>query len=124
MKFFTSRKVSAIFCAIISALVALFLGAVVALCCGEFYRTVKLSIMMYLLFCAPLTLMAILLLITNISEDCVSWISYGLYYGTLGISVLIDKFGWYMPDEAKYIIGAVISGLICYIVWLKKQPKK
>ena len=53
-----------------------------------------------------------------------SWISYGLYYGTLGISVLIDKLGWYMPDEAKYIIGAVISGLICYIVWLKKQPKK
>lgn len=80
--------------------------------------------MMYLLFCAPLTLMGILLLITNISEDCVSWISYGLYYGTLGISVLIDKLGWYMPDEAKYIIGAVISGLICYIVWLKKQPKK
>jgi len=39
-------------------------------------------------------------------------------------AILIDKLGWYMPDEAKYIIGAVLSGLICYIVWLKKQQKK
>lgn len=124
MKFFTSRKGSAIFSATISVLVALFLGAVFALCGGGFHRFVNLSLTMYLIFCAPATLMAILLLITNISEDCVSWISYGLYYGTLGISVLIDKLGWYMPDEAKYIIGAVISGLICYIVWLKKQPKE
>jgi hypothetical protein len=121
MKWLKTRKGTALLMFLISVLFAVALGGLFSLFQRRFLNS---ALMMYLLFSAPMSLAAVLLLITNIPDDFVWGIACGCYYGTLGIAVLIEKLGWDMSDEARFTISAVIAVLICYIVWLKKKPKE
>ena len=121
MKWLKTRKGTALLMFLISVLFAVVFGGLLSLFLGHFLNTVLNT---YLILSAPMSLAAVLLLITNIPDDFVWGIACGCYYGTLGIAVLIEKLGWYMSDEARFTISAVIAVLVCYIVWLKKKPKK
>lgn len=121
MKWLKTKKGDALILFLTSVLVAAILGGLISLFGRRFLNS---ALMMYLLFSAPMSLAAVLLLITNIPDDFVYGIACGCYYGTLGIAILIEELGWYMSDKARFTISAVIAILICYIVWLKKKPKK
>ena len=60
-----------------------------------------------------------LLLITPIPRDLAFGFGNGLYYGTLAAGYFISKLMGY-ESTMFYLIGLIISSLVCYIVWLKE----
>jgi len=74
----------------------------------------------FFLFCGSGVVSALLLILTNISEDLSFGFGAGLYYGTVAIAFATTKLGWLIPDLDRLILSFVIAALICYIVWLKK----
>lgn len=47
--------------------------------------------------------------------------SYGFYYGTLGLCILIQKMNIIESSETILLISTVIAALVCYIVYLQKK---
>ena len=117
-KFFNERTKMALTFVLMSAGLTLILGAGLSLLTKNFWYTCVIILGM---FFAPAVVSAALLLLTNIEED-LSWqFGMGLYYGATFVCWLVDKFKWGIPTEGKILLGLIISGLVCYIVYLRMQ---
>ena len=113
--FFRNRYGLALWMCIVACLLSLFLGVM-------FYVIVQsdfldLVIAMFLMWCAPAVVAALLLILTPISEDLSFGFGCGLYYGTLMAYSIISKFTW-SPSFA-WIGGFIFAALVCYIVYNK-----
>lgn len=117
-KFFNGRKGLAFVLLIASAGLTLIFGAGLSLLTKNFWYT---CVIVWGMFFAPAVVSAALLLLTNIEEDLAWPFGAGLYYGTVFVYWLVDKFRWGIPTEDKILLGAIISGLVCYIVYLNMQ---
>lgn len=116
--FFNERTKMALKFLLMSAVLTLILGAGLSLIIKNFWYT---CVMVWWIFFAPAAVSAALLLLTNIEED-LSWgFGAGLYYGAGFVCWLVDKFKWGIPTEGKILLGLTISGLVCYIVYLRMQ---
>lgn len=113
----STRKGEAAFYAIGSVLYSVVLGGLCSLITGNFFEACK---GIYFMFGAPLTVCAALVLFTKIKNHILGF-SYGLYYGTIFIAFFMQKFGLGVPTKSSYIIGLIISSLLCYIVYLRDK---
>lgn len=75
------------------------------------------------LFASPVV-SAALLVLTRIPEEWSMGFGAGLYYGTIFVSAITRKVGWVIPDVDRILLGAVISGLVCYAVYQNMMRKK
>lgn len=117
-KILDTRKGTAGFLVIASALCGIIVGLPFALIAGKGFWGIFKSI--YFLFCAPLAVCSLFLVLTKL-EDYIYGFSCGLYYGTIFIAYFMKKWGWGVPTEARYAIGLIISSLVCYIVYLRTK---
>lgn len=112
---FENRKFMFVFTILVSIALTLVFGALFALTGKNFEESfLKCCKISFLWFFAPGVVSAALILVTKISMDLVYGFGAGLYYGTIVISAIIRKI-----EIKEYIIGAIISSLIAYIVWIK-----
>ena len=120
-KLFNGRKGMAFTFLLLSAGLTLVFGAGFSLITKDFLGS---CIAFFEIFFAFPVVGAALLLLTNIEED-LSWqFGAGLYYGTASVCWLVDKFQWGIPTEGKILLGLIISGLVCYIVYLRIQQRR
>lgn len=124
-KIFGNRYGMAAFYVVIAAVLTFSLGFVISLILGDgslngFWRS---SLLMFWIFFAGAVVAAVLLVITSVPVDLSFGFGYGLYYGTLGVAILLDKL-FLVDKEVGYIIGFVLSALVSYIIWLKKYKAK
>jgi hypothetical protein len=116
--FFNERTKMALKLLLMSAGLTLILGAGLSLVIRDFWYN---CMIVWAMFFAFPVVSAALLLLTNIEED-LSWgFGAGLYYGTGFVCWLVDKFKWGIPTEGKILLGVTISGLVCYIAYLRMQ---
>ena len=116
-----TRKGLILFYLLMAPLLSLFLGLFLLLAGMDFGNAVYA---MYVLFCAPATVSAFLMVLTPISENLSYGFGCGLYYGTCAVYVITIKLGWTMPELSRYLLGFIIASLVCYIVWLNKYKSK
>lgn len=123
----SSRIGAALFYAIGAVLFSLFLGGLFWLPLGKgdgsFLNLVK---SMFFMFSAPLLVMAVLVLITNIDRDG-NWIygiGCGLYYGTIAVASILNSLGLHGEDGVRFFVSFIIVSLICYIFYSKKHKKE
>lgn len=120
-KLFNGRKGMAFTLLLLSAGFTLVFGAGFSLLTKNFWGSCKAF---FEIFFAFPVVSAALLLLTNIEED-LSWgFGAGLYYGTGFVCWLVDEFGWGIPIEGQILLGLIISGLVCYIVYLRIQQRR
>lgn len=119
-----TRKGCAIWSIIISVLLSLLLALPFSLLCGDFLgKFFVWSETMFVYFGAVCVVNAALLMFTRISDSLTYGYSLALYYGTI-VTANIIKGLWYMPTEAGYVIGFVITALSCYIFWIRNHSSK
>lgn len=84
-----------------------------------------LSEAVFFLFGGGSFVAALLLILTNMSDDLVFGFGHGLYYGTyLGGGAIHELLRKRVPEIDCLAIAFVITALVCYIVWLKKFKDK
>lgn len=120
-KIFSGRKGFAFALLLMSAGLTLIFGAGFSLLIKDFWKSCALC---FEIFFAFPVVSAALLLLTNIPEDLSYEFGAGLYYGTAAVCWLVDKFKWGIPTDGKVLLGLVISGLACYIVYLRIQQRR
>lgn len=120
-KLFNGRKGMAFTLLLLSAGFTLVFGAGFSLLTKNFWGSCKAFFEIFFAF--PIV-SAALLLFTNIEEDLTYPFGAGLYYGTGAVCWLVDEFGWGIPIEGKILLGLIISGLVCYIVYLRMQQRR
>ena len=100
------------------AVVTFFLGGILALCgTPDFWLTIK---MIFWWFTAPAAVASIILLLNMLPVDLAYGFGCAIYYGTAGIWGLLPKIGIYGEDGSMLACSALITCLICYIVYIKK----
>lgn len=119
--FFDSRWSLVVVFLLTALLLPLFLGLFLIPAGIDFWAAVYC---MFVLFCAPGVVSAVLLALTPIKEDFSYGFGCGLYYGSCTIYLLTIKLGWSMPEFSRFLLGFVIAALVCYIVWLEKYRYK
>jgi hypothetical protein len=106
-----------VICAI---LISVFFGAIFNLISGGgFAGFVKATKLSFFFVAAPLVVMAVLLLVTNIDRNG-NWlhgIGCGLYYGGFGAAYLLRVLGWNSESTGRFVVGFIIAALICYIFY-------
>ena len=75
-------------------------------------------------FSATAVVYAVILLLELIPEDIAYGFGCAIYYGTLGVWLVLQKFGINGPDSSMIACSGLITCLICYIVYNKKYKDK
>lgn len=109
--FFNNRYGFALWACIVACFLSLLFGLI-------FFQTNFLDsvIDMFLLWCAPAVVAALLVILTPISIDLSFGFGCGLYYGTWAAYSIISKFSW--STNFAWIAGFIFAALVCYIVYL------
>lgn len=115
LKLLDNRYGFALWMCIVACLISLFLGVMIYVIVQSDF--LDLVIDMFLMWCAPAVVAALLLLLTPISEDLSLGFGYGLYYGMFAVHNFVTIFT--NSITFSYMVSFIITALICYIVYLK-----
>lgn len=75
---------------------------------------------MFLVFGGGQIVGILMLLFTNIPDSACHKIGYFFFYALIACYVVMTKFFEVDDQSLVFIISSVISGLCCYIYWLKE----
>lgn len=112
---------------VVSVVLSAILGVIFAAALGGLSTKNFFYFSLTMFFCAgaPLVIAGLMEIFTRLDEKFTFGLGCGLYYGTIAGAEVVDFFSS-MEKTGKFVIGAVIAILVCYIVWLKsfKDPGK
>ena len=117
---FKNKYTLALYFVLIGAIVSFSIGGIVFLIVRKDFWGCVLAI--FGLFGAPFFVAALLSAFTKLPEDLFTGFSIGIYYGMMLVVVFIGGPDYDRP--VSYIIGAVISSLVCYAVWRTKYKRE
>lgn len=74
------------------------------------------TVIFYKCFFAGMTVSGLLLLLTKVHKNYALHFGYGLYYGTVVVSVALQAFCHLRKLEAR-LLGFIIAALACLVIW-------
>lgn len=117
---FKNKYTLALYFILIGVAVSLSIGGIMFLIVREDFWGCVLTI--FGLFTAPFIVAALLIAFTKLPGELLPGFSIGIYYGMMLVVVFIGGPDYDRP--VSYIIGAVISSLVCYAVWRTKYKRE
>lgn len=118
------RKAMAVGCVAVFAFCSLFVGGLFGLLGVLLAKNFWGGALVWVKLLVPILGGIPLLLFTKVDEGWAMGIPLGLCWGTAGVAALFDKFGWRIGTEPKYACSFIITALVCYIAYTKRDKLK